>query len=93
MGGFLAETKSQEDQDFADSNKYLGEALWIGLRKSGNLWVWDVAGEQLTEPTHWKEGEPDGGGCVYLHVGKHFGKGWVEYSCDYNYTLYALCQS
>ena len=84
MGGFLAEPRSKEDQDFFE--QVFDGYSWIGLRRSGSVWIWDKDGEALTEPTNWFRGQPNGDGdCVHLTT-----DGWWDISCDYQIDV--LCQ-
>ena len=84
MGGFLAELKLKSDQDFATVYQL---SAWFGLRRSGNIWVWDTNDEALTEPTNWDDGEPkDTADCAFTSEGK-----WSSSDCSSDING-ALCQ-
>ena len=59
-GGHLVTITSAAEQKFIfkQIKKHKGETFWLGLKKSGDNWVW-VTGEDVTY-TNWAVYQPDG---------------------------------
>ena len=100
-GGYLVETKTQEDIEFvstmaAITDTFTGmDSWWIGLEKNGSDWMWSQSGEALGDVVNWGEGEGETGGnesCVRLSKSED-NFSWENVSCDLTSpSLAPLCQ-
>ena len=100
-GGYLVETKTQEDIEFVSTMAAITDTFtginswWIGLEKNGSEWMWSSSGEALGDLDNWGEGEEESGEtevCVVLSQSED-NFSWRSVQCNLTSpSLAGVCQ-
>lgn len=98
MGGFIAEIKSQKEQDafsqFMRDSEFSNKNVWLGGTIVGNTYIWFHSGEKITFSA-WAPGSPSGGDercfAAWGTDPNNPNKLWNDIVCDQHATV-ALCQ-
>merc|ERR1712198_163427 len=95
-GGYLAEIKSEEEQNSLNAFLSWDDCYWIGLSYAHveGKWIWQHSFSPLGDYTNWHSGEPNGAekeDCVIqLNGGGDWG--WHDVACEVYEKTHALCQ-